>query len=115
MILRDVLADRLQLRRFRRPDAAANPHPVRCHLEVQAGTIHAAEDAVREACSDVRLQRRLVLAESRVAEWPEERRLRVRLEFRRVQHREIGVEGGKVAGVRADEHVPDKCHVPGIR
>ena len=34
--------------------------------------------------------------------------------FRRVQNGEIGIEGGKVAALRPDEHVSRERHVPRV-
>ena len=63
----DVLADLHEMRRFRRVHAAANPHPCRRDLEIEPGALMPVQSSPRKARRDVRLERRLVGAEARVA------------------------------------------------
>src|SRR5206468_7368963 len=63
----DVFAHPMQLRRLGSPHAASGPHPPRTHLEIESGPFMLRQAAPRERRGDVRLERRLVVAEPRVA------------------------------------------------
>jgi hypothetical protein len=85
-----VLPNQVQLRGIRRPEPAADPHPRRRDFEVKTGAIQAAERAIRKRGADVRLQRRLVFAEPRIAELAEQRHLGIGDEIRRERRQVAG-------------------------
>ena len=94
MVCSDVLAYRPQVRRRRHVDSAANPDPLRRDLEIQPGTLVAAEAAGWKVRGDMRLQRSFVRAEPCIAIDPVQGHTRVGDELRG-ERRQIGRQSGE--------------------
>src|SRR5262249_25859742 len=65
-VAEDMLAHRLELRRFGRVHPAANPDPARRDLEVQTGALMLWQPSTGKNRGNVRLERPLVVGETRV-------------------------------------------------
>src|SRR5665213_2796690 len=83
MIRRNVLALRVELRCVRTVQAAADPHILWAHVQVEGGALMLAEPQVRKDGRDVRFERRFVVREAGVAIDPIQRNLRAGRELRR--------------------------------